>query len=309
MLLHLGLLTALSTLSSAALTLSNGKLSVIDSVGASALATTAFTSTAPAPLTRPGSSSSDEPYPLADTDALKLSFTVEQDGKGVQPQQAAVVWEPVDEQEKGQDGRDHVAWVKVNRKSGKGKWELDLTRAPASLLSLSRGPLSATLLLGTPSSSLSLPLGTFLLPSSLALPFPFPPVEDLPAHWEAERFGVMEGMEWTFREGEKRVGVVKAALGVGMVQMAWMPLLGFVFALVPSLSLSAPSLQTTAFLALLLALEASYAIYWLGYTGNLIRSLPLFGGIALAAAGVGRGALGEVRRRRLAGEGKGRKSE
>ncbi|GAA5899445.1 hypothetical protein JCM6882_009118 [Rhodosporidiobolus microsporus] len=316
MLVRLGLLASLTAAAHAALSLSNGKLAIIDSVGAAAVASSSFTSAAPAPLALNGG-----PYALSPTDSLKLSFTLEDDqGKGVQPQQAAVVWQPVDEAHRGAYGRDVVEWVKVNRKSGKGKWELDLSRAPPSLLSLSSlSPLSLTLLLSTPSPSsapLSLPLGSFLLPASLALPHPFPPNEDLPRSWLVEKYDTQPGIEWTFRPKEKQIGKVKAAVGTVVVAAPLALFAGLITPLKPLLSLRSPTSSPSLllFLLSLLALEASFALFWLDLPliskgATLLQALPVFGGIGALAALVGRGALGEMRRRRVAGEAKGKKVE
>lgn len=117
----------------------------------------------------------------------------------------------------------------------------DLSHAPAQLLSLgSFSPLSLTLVLGHPHESpLVLPLGSFSLPAALALPFPFPPDEALPPHWEAERYGPLPTLEWTFRAPEARVGKVVALVGLAVVLAPWALLVATVRP--PSLSRS-PSL-------------------------------------------------------------------
>ncbi|GAA5838884.1 hypothetical protein JCM11251_003727 [Rhodosporidiobolus azoricus] len=314
MLLRLTVLSALTAAAHAALSLSQGKLAIVDSVGAAAVASTSFTSASPP---SPLSPQSNEPYPLSPTDSLKLSFILQddQDGKGVQPQQAALVWEPVREEERGKYGRDVVEWVKVNRKSGRGKWELDLSRAPSSLLSLSSlSPLSLTLLISpsSPSSSsstpLRLPLGTFTFPSSLSLPFPFPPNEDLPRSWEVEKYDTQREIEWTFRKPEKRVGVVKAAIGTAMVAAPWAVFGGMLTSLLPSLRLNSPTPlssrpHTLLFLPLLLLLPASFILFWLDlFHLNLLQALPAFLGLGVACAVSGRGALGEMRKVRVGAE-------
>ncbi|GAA6027225.1 hypothetical protein JCM8097_002501 [Rhodosporidiobolus ruineniae] len=305
MLVRLAALSAFVAAAHAALVLSDGKLQLIDSVAAAPSASTTFTSDAPAPLSGPANSG---PLQLAPTDHLKLAFALKDDqGNPVQPHQAALVWAPVDPEEQAQYGRDHVDWLKVNRRSGKAKWDLDLARAPSSLLSLTKGPLSLTLLLSAPSHApLSLSLGSFLLPASLTetLSFPFPPVEDLPKGWEAEKYAEQTTLRWTFREGEKRVGWAKAAVGTAVVGSPWVVFLGMLLPLLPSLRLRAPSPLSTTFLALLLTLELSFTLFWLDrlpFASNLLQALPVFGGLAITAAGVGRGVLGEMQRRRMAG--------
>ncbi|GAA5978754.1 hypothetical protein JCM11641_006167 [Rhodosporidiobolus odoratus] len=306
-------LAALAAAAHAALVVKDGKLTVIDHATASAVHSTSFTSSSPSTLAASG-----HPYALSETDSLKLAFTLKDDStnKGFQPQQAALGWQPLDHSEREQYGRDAMMWVKVNRKSGKGKWELDLSRAPASLLSLSSGPLSLTLLLAAPNQSpLSLPLGVFTLPASLALPYPFPPNEDLPRSWQVEKYDKQPELGWTFREAEKRVGVVKAAGGTAVVLAPWVVFAGVLSPVLPTLPFQRPSPTTTLFLTLLLTLESSYILYWLSplplfnFSPNLIQFLPWFGGLALASAAVGRKALGQGQRRRIQREGMAKKSQ
>ncbi|BGP02693.1 Dolichyl-diphosphooligosaccharide--protein glycosyltransferase subunit 2 [Rhodotorula toruloides] len=285
------LAAAASSLARAAIVVRDGKLSLIDAVGASAVATTAFTSDSPSPLPA---------RQLSPTDALKLSFTVLNDSAPFAPQQAAVLVQPVNEEERKQPGRDWTSWVKVRQNSGKARWDLDLSRADLSLLSLSSGPLSFTLILGHPYvAPLSLPLGTFTLPSSLVLPFPFPPDEDLPKHWEVERYKPMPEIQWTFREGEKKVNKVLALGGTAVVLAPWLVLLVALRYILPSLHLSSSPLIHT-FLASLTALELLFIVYWVQL--RLIPTLPIFLGLGAWNAWIGRRALGEVRRRRIARE-------
>jgi len=99
----------------------------------------------------------------------------------------------------------------------------DLAHAPAQLLSLaSFAPLDLTLVVGHPHESpLVLPLATVTLPASLALAFPFPPDSALPPHWEAERYQRMPDLEWTFRTPDKRVGKPVALVGLAVVLAPW----------------------------------------------------------------------------------------
>ncbi|BGP39979.1 hypothetical protein JCM10450v2_003959 [Rhodotorula kratochvilovae] len=283
------LLGTAASLARAALVLSDGKLAVVDAALASAVATSTFTSSHPAPL---------PPRDLGDTDALKLSFALTRDDKPFVPQQATVLVQPANDADRA-PGRDWTSPVKVRASSGKGRWELDLSHAPAQLLSLSSfAPLSFTLLLGHPHESpLALPLGTFTLPSSLALPFPFPPDAALPPHWEAERYQPLPEIEWTFRAGEKRVRAAIALVGLAVVLAPWAVLLLALTPLLPSLRLSLP--HTPSLYALLLALtalEALFVTYWLHL--RLLQALPAALALGAFAALVGRRALGEVRARR-----------
>jgi hypothetical protein len=132
------LAAAASSLARAAIVVRDGKLSLIDAVGASAVATTACVQLSPARceqdliLTLRCSSrsfTSDSPSPLparqlSPTDAVKLSFTVLNDSTPFAPQQAAVLVQPVNEEERKEPGRDWTSWVKVRQNSGKARWDL-----------------------------------------------------------------------------------------------------------------------------------------------------------------------------------------
>ncbi|GAA5999042.1 uncharacterized protein JCM10292_003279 [Rhodotorula paludigena] len=281
---------AAATAATARLALDHGKLALVDTATASALASSTFTSDHPNPL---------PPRELGDTDSLKLSFTLSRDGQPFVPQQAAVLVQPVNEHDRA-PGRHWTSPAKVRASTGKAKWELDLSTAPPQLLSLaSFAPLSFTLLVGHPheDAPLALALGTFSLPASLALPHPYPPVHDLPAHWEAERYAKMPTIEWTFRGGEKRVNGVVALVATAVVLAPWLVLLATLTPLVPSLRLSRPSTLSLPLLLVSLALfEALFVAYWLRL--SLFDAAPLAAALALVAALVGRGALGELLGRR-----------
>ncbi|GAA5966990.1 hypothetical protein JCM21900_003495 [Sporobolomyces salmonicolor] len=276
----------------AALLVQDAKLSVIDSVGASAVASTSFSSDAPAPLPL---------TVLSATDTLKLTFTVTDDqGQPIQPHQAMISWQPRDPEERNQPGRDHASVVKV-RSGGKARWELDLARAPPSLLSLTRAHLTATLLLGTRNHpGLSLPLGTFTFAPSLSLPFPYPPDDDLPTHWEVHKYKSQPEIQWTFRQKEKQINAVVALAGLGLVLAPWVVFLGVVAHRRPTLSVARPSVTQALFLLSIAAFEALFLVYWIGL--RLIPTLPYFGALGLWTAWIGRRALGEMRSTRVRGE-------
>lgn len=66
---------------------------------------------------------------LQPTDTLRLTFLAQDGNEPVQPEQAMILWQPVDPRERAQPGRDHLSVVKV-RKGGKARWEL--VRPPCS---------------------------------------------------------------------------------------------------------------------------------------------------------------------------------
>ncbi|GAA5943458.1 uncharacterized protein JCM15063_006478 [Sporobolomyces koalae] len=288
-------LAACAHLTTATISVTQGKLSIVDSVASSASHSATFSSSAsPSPRLRD--------LVLSATDTIKLSFQVQDEDSGVplQPHQAVVSWQPVDHEEQKEYGRQYASVVKV-RSTGKARWELDLSKAPTSLLSLSRASISATLLLGDPKHrGLSIPLGTFKLANDLVLPFPYPPNEDLPAHWQVEKYSQQPRIDWTFRGAEKQVNSVVSLLGLGLVLSPWIALLSIFFHLKPSLSLRSPTVAQTVLLLSLVSFEALLVVYWVQL--RLIPTLPYFGAIALVIVLSGKKALGQMRATRLARE-------
>ncbi|GAA6063120.1 hypothetical protein JCM10212_002323 [Sporobolomyces blumeae] len=288
-LVTLALALAGANLASCALVVSQGKLSLVDSVGASAVASTTFSSESPTPLAL---------TPLSSTDTLKLSFVVHNDhGEPVQPEQAVISFLPVDPFERREYGRQWASVVKV-RNTGKARWELDLARAPTGLLSLSKGEISATLLVGQSNEpGVAIPLGQFTLSPSIALAFPYPPNDELPKHWEVDKYGPRPEIEWTFRDKEKEVNPVVALVGLAMVLSPWAVLVAVLSSVVPLLNLRRPTPAQAIFVASLVAFEALFVVYWVGL--RLLSTLPYFCALAVVSFGSGRVALGEMRRVRL----------
>ncbi|GAA6010695.1 hypothetical protein JCM11491_002900 [Sporobolomyces phaffii] len=284
---------AFAQLATATLSVTQGKLSIVDSVASAASSTSSFSSTS-------GPNPQLVDVALSATDTIKLSFQVEdlESKQPVQPHQAVVSWQPVDEQEKRDRGRQFAQVVKV-RTNGKARWELDLSRAPTALLSLSESPISLTLLLGSSQHGrgLALPLGTFTLASSLALPFPYPPNQDLPAHWEVDKYSLQPRIDWTFKSPEKRVGTVVSLLGLGVVLAPWLVLISILSYLRPSLALRRPTVAQSVLIATLVSFEALFVTYWVRL--RLIPTLPYFAALAAVAVLSGKTALGEMRRVRV----------
>ncbi|ORY92725.1 hypothetical protein BCR35DRAFT_298229 [Leucosporidium creatinivorum] len=279
---------SLASYATAQLAVTQAKLSILDSVGITTHSNE-FTSASPPTPSH---------HSLSPQDTLRLSLSLSNNDQPFIPHQAMILWEPSTIAEKGQRGRDHLSLIKV-RKGGKAKFELDLSRAPTSLLSLSTGPITATLLVGHPNTTpLRIPLGSFTLPSSLVLPFPYPPQEDLPKAWEVERYSKMPELSWTFRGKEKAVNPVVALGGLAFVLSPWVVLGGATLHLSPSLTTPTPSIF--AFLTLLLSFEALIVLYWTSL--KLIPTLPYFGLLAVGLAWTGRRALGDLRSRRLSRE-------
>ncbi|KAK4047732.1 hypothetical protein OIV83_005240 [Microbotryomycetes sp. JL201] len=281
----------------AKLHVNDGKFSLIDSVGI-ASATLDFSSARPAHAL--------DHRQLQPGDSLRLTFAVTQGhsdetgegaAKTAQPQQAVVLWQAQSPHERGQPGRDHQSVVKV-RKGGKAKWELEIARAPADVLSISRGPISLTLLVGSPdeAEAVRVALGTVTLPSSLALPHPYPAIDKLPKSWEAERYLKMPELQHTFRPQERRISPVIALGGTLVVLAPWIVFFAILLQL-GSLDTSLLSLNIIAFLCIFCVFEGLIFIYWTSL--KLLPTLPYFSLLSVVTAVTGRRALGDLRARRL----------
>ncbi|KAM0787695.1 hypothetical protein ACM66B_003756 [Microbotryomycetes sp. NB124-2] len=284
----------------AKLHVSDGKFALIDSVGIAA-STLEFSSGRPTHAL--------EHRQLQLGDSLRLTFAVTQSPsnnrdaqddastrKPAQPHQAMVLWQAQSPDEQAQPGRDYLSTVKV-RKGGKAKWELEIARASPNILSISRGPISLTLLVASPDEpdAIKVALGAVTIPSSLALPHPYPATDKLPKGWEAERYGKMPEIQHTFRPQEKRVSSVIALGGTLVVLGPWLVFL----TILPQLELNTNLLTTNvlAFLLTFCAFEGLIFLYWTSL--NLLPTLPYFGLLGLVTAFTGRRALGDVRLRRL----------
>lgn len=90
-------------------------------------------------------------------------------------------------------------------------------------MSISKGPISATLLIGQPvlAKALAIPLGTFTFDSSLVVPYPYPAASALPKAWEVERYSKMPELQHTFRTAEKLVKSPVAIVGLLFVLSPW----------------------------------------------------------------------------------------
>lgn len=193
-----------ATLASAALSVRDSKLQVVDHVSHSLLHSEPF--------------SRDFHRALASTDQLKVHFTVARDDKPLQPQQAAVLVE--NRQPEPASRRAVQLPVKVRAASGKAKRDIDL-RTLAHLASPEHPDLDLSLLVGHPNEQpLRLSLGSVSLPPSALSPTTAAE-ETLPKHWEAEKYRPQPEIHWTFRGGEKQVNVVVALAGLAAVLAPW----------------------------------------------------------------------------------------
>ncbi|EIN08419.1 hypothetical protein PUNSTDRAFT_69138, partial [Punctularia strigosozonata HHB-11173 SS5] len=183
---------------------------------------------------------------LGPSDTLKLTFQVEEDGKGVQPHQTFLRF--YDEQ----TGEEGIQPVRVSS-AGKAKFELNMARPPASLPPTTTHPLLVELLLG---SFTHAPAKYTLL--SLTLPAS----GSAPPHPEESTFHPLPPIAHTFRPEQKVPPVFVSAVFVGIVLAPWIVLLGLWSSIKPRVPhLFSPSILP--FTALLTAFEGLLFTYWL----------------------------------------------
>ncbi|KAK4056869.1 hypothetical protein OIO90_002119 [Microbotryomycetes sp. JL221] len=287
---------------------SDGRFALINSVGIASATIDFDSSSRVQPLSQ---------RQLEAGESLRLTFTVSTEDDAaesssesatitpVQPHQAMILWQS-QPSSLSEPARNFMSVVKV-RKGGKAKWEMEIARSPSEILSLSSGPVTASLLIGSPETSkaLRIELGSFVLPSVLVLPFPYPSNEKLPKAWENERHSKMPEIEWTFRPLEKRVKTVVALGGTLVVLAPWVVFAGILTQL--ELRLTAPSTNVLLFLVSITAFEALIFFYWTSL--KLLLALPYFGALALVTAATGRRALGDLRTARNQVQIKASKSE
>ncbi|BGP55432.1 hypothetical protein JCM8202_003760 [Rhodotorula sphaerocarpa] len=269
-----------ATLASAALSVRDSKLQVVDHVSHSLLHSEPF--------------SRDFHRALASTDQLKVHFTVARDDKPLQPQQAAVLVENRQPEPEPAGRRAVQLPVKVRAASGKAKRDIDL-RTLAYLASPEHPDLDLSLLVGHPNEQpLRLSLGSVSVPPSALAPTAAAE-ETLPKHWEAEKYRPQPEIHWTFRGGEKQVNVVVALAGLAAVPRL-LPLPSSASAASGPTS-STPTLPQLLFLSSLLALELLSILSWYRFL-PVLHTLPYYLALAAVAVASGRAALGGMARRR-----------
>ncbi|KAJ9108102.1 hypothetical protein QFC19_002567 [Naganishia cerealis] len=202
---------------------------------------------------------------------LRLSFGIidSSNAKGFVPQHAHVRLTDVE--------TAATTWLPVQIKGkGKARFDLKSSSLPAALRS-SSGSHTLTLLLGHPSDirPLSYTFGTLTLPASRLLPVR-KHRHDLSVKKEGEpAFVVQPEIQWTFNIQEKMGAQV-----------------------LPNLKTQSATLTTVLFLLSLVGLEALILKYWINW--RLYQFLPPFLGLGLISAYVGKVALGQVQKRRIA---------
>ncbi|KAJ1037305.1 hypothetical protein NDA11_001860 [Ustilago hordei] len=228
-------------------------------------------------------------------------------GKEHVPHQAFVV---LAADGKESDPPSHAWPVTVKPSNGKVSWNLRTDRIPAPLLRASP-PLTLSLLIANfPANSasegayspLSLPLVSLTPPTSLVDAALESASSSLSAREKAEREQGFHGLP----EHKHTFGIpptetmpstkVSGLASIVTAAVPWVFLLGALGIIEPEIQ--TPSSKALVLFAALAALEGLAVRYWIGLT--LFQMLPLLLGAGLVTIVVGRSALVELRRKRLA---------
>ncbi|KAJ9092038.1 hypothetical protein QFC21_007018 [Naganishia friedmannii] len=228
---------------------------------------------------------------------LRLTFGIidSSNGKGFAPQHAHVRFTDAE------TAATTLLPVQIKGK-GKARFDLKSSTLPASIRA-SSGTHTLTLLLGHPSSiaPLSYTFGTVSLPAPRLLPVP-KHRHDLSSKKDGEpAFVVQPEIEWTFNTGEKVVGKGVSAVGTGIV--VGLPVAVWFMTgarVLPNLKTQSATPTTLLFLLSLIGLEALILKYWINW--RLYQFLPPFLGLGVISAYIGKVALGQVQKRRIAAQ-------
>ncbi|SPO26708.1 uncharacterized protein UTRI_04015_B [Ustilago trichophora] len=260
------------------------------------------------------------PTQLENDDVIRLTFSLGVEeagnkaakkdgpalGKEHVPHQAFVVLAADDDQEDA----SHAWPVAVKASSGKVSWNLRMDRIPAPLLRAS-SPLTLSLLIAnfpTTSASegayspLSLPLLTLTPPTALAEAALSSASSTLTARQKAKRDQGFHGLpehKHTFGVPPTETMPSTKISGLASLITAAVPWIFLLAALgVIKPEIQSPSSKALVLFVALAGLEGLAVKYWISLT--LFQMLPLLLGAGLVTVVVGRSALGELRKKRLA---------
>ncbi|GAC98268.1 oligosaccharyl transferase delta subunit [Pseudozyma hubeiensis SY62] len=259
------------------------------------------------------------PTQLENDDVIRLGFSLsveEATGKKVAKDGSALGKEHVPHQAfivlaSEQDESASHAWpVAVKPSTGKVTWNLRMDRIPASLLR-APSPLTLSILIANfPTNSapegayspLSLPLLSLIPPSSLVDAAIASASSSLSAREKAEIEQGFHGLpehKHTFGIPPTETMPSTKISGLASLITAAVPWLFLIAALgVIKPEIQSPSSKALVLFAALAGLEALAVRYWIGLT--LFQMLPLLLGAGLVTVVVGRSALVELRKKRLA---------
>ncbi|KAK6949397.1 hypothetical protein Daesc_009472 [Daldinia eschscholtzii] len=231
------------------------------------------------------------PVVLDSFDSLKVILTAKEDGKGKRPHQAFLVLrEPTSGLE--------APFPLTVKENGKATVEIKQSDLPLQL-AIATTPLKASVILASFGSSAGLVKDVFDV-EIVRDPAAKPLVYEKPL-----RYGKLQEIHHIFRADPKSppklisiVFVFAVLATIPLLLVSW-GILGANLSHLPT-ALSAAPVAHTTFLGSIAAMELVFFLYY--STWNLFQTLPFIGLVSVSIFLSGSKALGEVRRRRLAGE-------
>ncbi|KUI70545.1 Dolichyl-diphosphooligosaccharide--protein glycosyltransferase subunit 2 [Cytospora mali] len=234
----------------------------------------------------------ETPVTLGAQDTLTVSFTAKDNGKAKRPHQAFVLLRDED------TGLEAPFPLNV-KESGKGKVQITQKEIPAQFF-LSSKPVHATVVIGSFGSAQG------LIADAFDIEITQDPNKPAPAAPSPVRYGKKPQIHHIFREPTQYpykvfsiIFVIIIAATLPILLVAWFGFLGANISALPK-ALGAAPLSHATFFGSILAIEGVYFLYHRGLSlGHILVPIAVFGTTTVLS---GMKALGEVQRRRLAGE-------
>ncbi|KAK7743527.1 hypothetical protein SLS53_004061 [Cytospora paraplurivora] len=232
------------------------------------------------------------PITLSVEDTLTVSLTAKDNGKAKRPHQAFLL---LKDEETGLEAPFPLSV----RESGKGKVQITQKEIPTHLLVSSR-PVHATVVIGSFGSAQG------LIADAFDIDIKQDPNKPAPAVPSPVRYGKKPEIHHIFREATvypykifSITFAVVIAATLPILLVAWFGFLGANLSSLPK-ALGAAPLSHTTFFGSIFAIEFVYFLYHRGLSlGHILVPVAVLGTTAVLS---GTKALGEVQRRRLAGE-------
>jgi len=232
-----------------------------------------------------------KPVSLGSTDSLKVILTAKDNGQGKRPHQAFLV---LQEPESGLE----APFPLTVKESGKAAVQIAQKDLPVQLR-IATKPLKASVVLASFGSAqgLNTPVFEIKIEQDAAVP---PPTYEQPL-----RYGKKPEISHIFRADPKSPPkVVSLVFGLAVLAtlpallISWVALGGNINHLPKALG--AAPVSHAAFFGSIVAVEFVFFMYYTSW--NLFQVLPVMGAVGVVTVLSGTKALGEVQRRRLAGE-------
>ncbi|KAK1755087.1 Dolichyl-diphosphooligosaccharide--protein glycosyltransferase subunit 2 [Echria macrotheca] len=232
-----------------------------------------------------------KPVTLGSTDTLKVALTAKDNGKAKRPHQAFVVL-------KEQDSGLEVPFPLTTKDNGKAVVHIAQKDIPVQLL-VSTKPLKGSIVIGSFGSAQGYNSQVFEVEITTDPNAPAP-------HYEKPlRYGKKEEIHHIFRADPKSPPKVislfftlAVAATVPALFIGWLALGANLNHL--SKAIGAAPLSHATFFGSIVAMEFVFFMYYTSW--NLFQTLPVAGLVSIATVLSGTKALGEVQRRRLAGD-------